>query len=83
MSSHVSFSRVETAKKKKKKKAIHYSDITWASWRLKSPATQLFVQPLVFFDVNQNIKALSEWPFVQGIHQCHDVIIHALSSGVL
>ena len=25
----------------------HYSEVTWASWRLKSPITQLFVEHLV------------------------------------
>ena len=28
---------------------VHQSDIAWASWRLKSPTTPLFIQPLVWY----------------------------------
>ena len=43
-------------------------DTAWASLRLKSPATQIFVQRFVQANIKQNIKALHYWPFVCGIH---------------
>ena len=39
-----------------KTKVIHCSDITWASWRPKSPAIWLFVQQIVQADSNENTK---------------------------
>ena len=33
----------------------------WVPWRLKSPASQLFVQPFVQAHINKNIKALRHW----------------------
>ena len=48
---------------------LHFSAITWASWRLKSPASQLFVQRFVQANIKSNIKAPHHWPFAKGIHQ--------------
>ena len=42
----------------------HYNDVTWASWRLKSPATRFFVQQLVQLTTN-NIKAPHHWSFLR------------------
>ena len=40
----------------------HYSDVTWASWCLKSPATQLFVQQYVAKDnIEDTFQAFCEW----------------------
>ena len=40
---------------------------TWASWHLKSLAIQLFVEPFVLADIEENIKACYS-PFVRRIH---------------
>ena len=45
-----------------------YSDNTWPQWRLKWPATPLFVQLFARAIVNEDIKARHYWPYVQGIH---------------
>ena len=37
---------------------VHYNDVTWTSWRLKSPANPLFVQPFVQAHIKQKTKAL-------------------------
>ena len=43
----------------------HQSDVTWASWRLKSPATRLSVQQLVQASNKEDIKVLPyHWSFV-------------------
>ena len=34
----------------------------WARWRLKSPASRLFTQPLILSQITENIKALRHWP---------------------
>ena len=34
----------------------------------QSPATQLFVQQFVQYDIKENIKTPHYWPFVRGIH---------------
>ena len=44
----------------------HYSDVTWASWCLKSSATRSFVQPLFQANFKESIKALHHWLFVRG-----------------
>ena len=44
------------------RKHSHYSDVTGTSWRLKSPATPLFVQPFVQAHIKGNIKAPRHWP---------------------
>ena len=38
-------------------RAFDYSDVIWASWRLKSPVFLLFVQRFVNADIKENIKA--------------------------
>ena len=43
----------------------HYSDVTWVSWHLKSPETQLFNS---LFRLTSK-KTLHYWPFARGIHQ--------------
>ena len=47
--------------------ANHYNDAI-ARWRLKSPASCVFTQPLIKVQFNENIKAPHHWPFVRGIH---------------
>ena len=37
---------------------IHYSDVTWPSWRPKSPAIPLFCQPFVQAYIMENISEL-------------------------
>ena len=34
----------------------------WARWRLQSPASQLFTQPLIQVQIKENIKAPCQWP---------------------
>ena len=34
----------------------------WARWRLKSPASQLFIQPFIWALMKENIKAPRHWP---------------------
>ena len=41
----------------------------WASWRLKSPAYRLFVQPFVQGYIKENIKVKRFWPLWWGIHR--------------
>ena len=47
---------------------VHYIGVTSASWLLKSPAPQLFVQELVQTNNKENIKVPHNWPLVGGIH---------------
>ena len=66
----------------------HYSDITWASWCLKSLAKSTVNSQL---HKNENIKATNYWPFLKGLatrrdktddditmtsHKCHGVSNH-------
>ena len=44
-----------------------HSDITWESWHLKSPATQLFVHQHVKVNIEENTKALHHLLFMKGI----------------
>ena len=41
----------------------------WASFRLESTATRLFLQQLAYADIKENIRALCYWPFVRGTHR--------------
>ena len=34
----------------------------WVLWRLKSPASRLYVQPFIQAQIMENIKALRHWP---------------------
>ena len=34
----------------------------WARWRLKSPASRLFTQPIIETQIKENIKAPRHWP---------------------
>ena len=49
--------------------AGRYNHVTWASWRLKSTPTQLFVQQLYRTKrwIKKPIKSRDYWPFVRGI----------------
>ena len=40
----------------------HYSDVIWALWRFKSPASRLFAQPFIQAQIKENIKAPHHWP---------------------
>ena len=41
---------------------MHHGDVTWASWRPKSPITQLVVKELVRANIKENIKVSHLWP---------------------
>ena len=43
----------------------NYNDFTWAPWRLKSPATRVFVQRFVQSKIKGNIEAPHYWPIVR------------------
>ena len=58
----------------------HYSDITWASWHLKSTETRLFVQQLVQTHNKENIKALHYRLFGRGIPALRRESISGFSS---
>ena len=49
-------------------KALHYNDVIWASWRLKSPAFRLFFQRLLQANIKGNIKVPPHWSFMMGIY---------------
>ena len=36
----------------------------WVWWRLKSPASRLFIQPSIQAQIKENIKAPRHWPFL-------------------
>ena len=46
-----------------------YSDVIWTSWRLESPTTPLFLQPLVWAHIKEKSRASRHWPFVRVIHR--------------
>ena len=46
----------------------HCTDVTWASWRLKSSAIQLTIQQLVNANQKTHIWAFHGWPFVRVIY---------------
>ena len=48
-------------------KVAHYSDVIWASWRLKSTTLRLFVQQLGQADI-KDIKVQHHWPFRSRIY---------------
>ena len=50
-------------------RAICSHIVTWASWRLKSPVYELFVQQLPNADNKETIIGLHYWSFVRGIHR--------------
>ena len=50
----------------------------WAWWRLKSPASPLFVQSLVQAQIKENIKAQRHWPSLDFNHHHHH---HPMSVG--
>ena len=54
-------------------KWLHYIDVTWGSWCLKSPSTVLFSPNI---DYKGNIKAPHYWPFVRVIYQSPAVFRH-------
>ena len=41
----------------------------WARWRLKSPGSRLFTQPLIQTQIKENTKAPRHLPFVRGIQR--------------
>ena len=70
----------------------HYSDATWAPWRLKSLATRVFVQLFVQANIEKNIKIgplLGEsrwpmdsphnWPVMRKTFPIYDVIVGYLN----
>ena len=48
---------------------IQYSDVIWASWHVKLPATGLFIQQRAQSKIKENIIVPKYWPCVRGIHQ--------------
>ena len=46
--------------------ASNYSDVSWASWYLKSMATWLYVNQLVQANDKENTQSLHYWPIVNG-----------------
>ena len=44
----------------------HYNDVIWARWRLRSPASRLFIKPFIQAQIKENIKAPRHWPFCAG-----------------
>ena len=47
----------------------HYSDVTWPTWRPKSPATQLFVQSFVLAYIKEKHQSSVPLTFVREIHR--------------
>ena len=45
---------------------IHYSDVTWATWRLQSPVIRIVVQQRVQYDIKDNITDPRHWFFLGG-----------------
>ena len=41
---------------------IRYNDVIMVRWRLKSPVSPLFTQPLIQAQIEENIKAPRHWP---------------------
>ena len=41
---------------------IHYDDVKWARYRLKSPASRLFTQPFIRAQIKVNINVPRHWP---------------------
>ena len=60
--------RASTTREYSPRLVFHYSDISWASWHLKSQANWLF-NGVFRFTTKRSIKALHYWPFVRGIHR--------------
>ena len=52
----------------------YYNNVTWASWRLKSPATRLFLQEISHAKIEGNINAPNNRSFVRGIHRWWPVV---------
>ena len=52
-----------------KDKNIHYNNVIWASYRLKSLATWMFVQQLVQFNWKENNKTMHNWPSLRWLPQ--------------
>ena len=42
--------------------SVHYNDVIMSACRLKSPASQLFTQPIIQKQIKENIKAPHHWP---------------------
>ena len=65
-----SISLVEKIAVKSFDSRLYLTDITagitmtpqWARWRLKSPASWLFIQPFIQTQLKENIKAPPHWP---------------------
>ena len=49
-----------------KRRQLHYSDVTWPSWRLKSPTTPQFAQLFAQTYTKENIKAPRYWSLLGG-----------------
>ena len=55
---------------------LHYGEVTWALWRLKSQRVWLIVQELVEVFSNESITAPHNWNFVKVIHRSPVDSIH-------
>ena len=42
--------------------SIHYGDVIMGRWRLKSPASRLFIQPFIQTQIKENTIAPRHWP---------------------
>ena len=55
----------------------HHSYVTWASWRLESPVTRLFVQKFAQAHIRQiYITGLTKGQQCKKSYFCHDVVIY-------
>ena len=69
-----------------RQRVLHYSDVTWSSWRLKLPATQLFIYCLFKRTKNGSSVSLAivreihidsthKWPVMAETFSCYDTCI--------
>ena len=42
---------------------MHYSDVTWAPWCLKSTVTRMFFNPLFMLSTNKTLKIRTTGPY--------------------
>ena len=51
------------------KRIFHHTEVTWASWRLKSPARKLIIQQIPQANNNKNTKAPHCWSLIKVIYR--------------